>query len=65
MSELKSYNYKLISTCIIFVFISFIASFVLNEDSLGGAFKDSKVLEKYFFDFANNFKLHYFRIWYE
>lgn len=57
MSELKSYNYKLISTCIIFVFISFIASFVLNEDSLGGAFKDSKVLEKYFFDFANNFKL--------
>ena len=48
MSELKSYNYKLISTCVIFVFISFIASFVLNEDSLGGAFKDSKVLEKYF-----------------
>ena len=57
MSELKRYNYKLILICIIFVFISFIASFILNEDSLGGAFGDSKALEKYFFDFANNFKL--------
>ena len=56
MSELKSYNYKLITICVIFVFISFIASFILNEDSLGGAFKDSKALEKYFFDFSNNFK---------
>ena len=57
MSELKGYNYKLILICTIFVFISFIASFILNEDSLGGALGDSKALEKYFFDFANNFKL--------
>ena len=50
MSGLKRYNYKLLLICTIFVFISFIASFILNENSLGGAFGDSKALEKYFFD---------------
>ena len=54
--ELKRYNYKLILVCIVSVFISFIYGFILQEDSLGGAYNDYKYHEQYFFSFATDFK---------
>ena len=54
--ELKRYNYKLILICVVSVFISFIYGFILQEDSLGGAYNDYKYHEQYFFSFATDFK---------
>ena len=56
MSELKRNNFKLVFTCFVIVFISFIGSFIFNEDSLGGAYNDYKLYEKYFLKFAFDFK---------
>jgi len=57
MTELKRYYSKFIFIYIGFVTISFISGLIVGEDSLGGALHDYKFHEKYFFKFADEFKI--------
>ncbi len=55
MLKLKRSNYIIISFCILITLISFILSFVFNEDSLGSAYLDYKFHEELFFKFGDDF----------
>ncbi len=55
MLKLKRSNYIIISLCILITLISFILSFVFNEDSLGSAYLDYKFHEELFFKFGDDF----------
>ena len=47
--KIKIHNSNLILIYLSIVLISFIFGFIVNEDSLGGAYHDYKFHEKYFF----------------
>ena len=54
--KIKIHNSNLILIYLSIVLISFIFGFIVNEDSLGGAYHDYKFHEKYFFKFADDFE---------
>ena len=54
--KIKIHNSKFILIYLSIVLISFVFGFIINEDSLGGAYHDYKFHEKYFFEFADNFE---------
>ena len=55
MLKLKISNYIIILFCILITLISFILSFIFNEDSLGSAYLDYKFHEELFFKFGDDF----------